>query len=234
MNRTLLTSFFVLLACLASSQGFRAAAPNLLEAGAGYLMIPAVQKELGLSPGTAKQISNKYMSSMQGMTRPSANRSNPPSQAQAQADFQERIKKMRKIQQDCIALLSPSQKARLKEITIQQLGATAFLNAEVKKAVGVTPPQEKKIGEIVKNGTMRMFSSLSGKGNQPRSSSDMQKRMAEFSKKQAEWQKKMLADSLKTLKPDQQAKWKAIQGKPFKLDMMRAFSAMPRGGGRIN
>jgi hypothetical protein len=232
MKRLFLILVSALALCVANAQmvaGGRATSQSLLEAGSAYLMLPAVQRELGLSDAVSKKISAKYMTAMRGMMSQQPQRDKPLDAKAQRASFETRLKKMKQAQQENLALLTPPQKARLKQITLQQAGAAGLLNPEVKKELKLTPPQEQRIGAIVRDGSMQMFAGMRGPGapnrGGPPKREEMQKRMGEFAKKQEVWRAKMLAESIKSLKPDQQAKWKAMQGKPFKMDMM---GGMPR------
>jgi len=217
--------------CAANAQmvaGGRASSQSVLEAGSGYLMLPAVQKELGLSEAVSKKISAKYMDAMRGLMSQQPQRGKTQDPKAQRAAFEAQFKKMKQAQLDNLALLTPAQKSRLKQITIQQIGAAGLLNPEIKKELNLTATQEQRINAIVRDGTMQAFASMRGPGGPGGQAKpeDMRKRMAEFAKKQEEWRGKMLVESMKSLKPDQQAKWKAMQGKPFKIDMMGGMPMM--------
>ena len=54
----------------------------------------------------------------------------------------------------------------------------------------------------------------------------MQANFAEMQKKRDEWQVKMNAMAAKELTSGQNAKWRAMLGKPFKIDILGGMRAM--------
>lgn len=194
-------------------------APDLLQSVAGFLSLEQVRKELGISPAIGQKINSKLTgaikSSMDSM------RSLPKD-----AKPDDRIKFMRanqarqqKVQSECLALLSSSQKARLKQIGIQQMGPGALLHPEIQKSLGLTAPQTTKIREIVTTGTQKMIEGLQASGKQPKTPAEARATFAKFAKAREAAQKKMMEASLKQLSTPQRSKWASIQGKPFKLDI---------------
>jgi len=179
-----------------------------------------VQKEIGLSPAMSKKIGDKITAATKAiMTNP------PKDPSQRQKVYMERIKKMQAVQKETVKMLTPAQQARLKQITIQQLGVTAMLMPEVKTALKLTPDQERKIGVIMRDGMQHLFAGMQGGSN---SQADFQKRMQEFQKKQEKSKVEMIGNALKLMNSTQRTKWASMQGKPFKLDMVKAMrAAMP-------
>jgi len=232
MKRFSAVSLFIVAAVISfgqfSARGRSAANMSLLETGSGFLIFPSVQKELGMDPKVAKKISLDYQQGIQKMVAGmSAGRDKDPKARQAES--MKLMEDVRKIQVQALGKLNAKQQERLKQIAVQQMGAGGLLHPEVKKSLNLTADQERKIGAIVRDGSMQMMS-----GAQPpkqgATPQDLQQRMQELNKKRAEWQVKMNLLSIKELKPDQQAKWKALQGKPFKLDMMEAMRQMMNAG----
>ncbi|MBC8065787.1 MAG: hypothetical protein H7Y17_13225, partial [Chlorobia bacterium] len=222
MKRVLPFLFSAILVCAAASQisfGGRASQPSILNAGAGYLAMPAVQKELGLSATVSKKIQDKITSStraMMGSMQPTQSSKDPKERGVA---IQKQVASMQKVQAECVAMLTPTQKARLKQITLQQMGPQAMYNPEVKKELGLNESQTKKIGQIMQASFQQMFGSPGVKPGERPSREDAIKRMQEFAKKQEASRVKTNAETMKVLSPTQRSKWKAMQGKPFKIDM---------------
>jgi hypothetical protein len=190
-------------------------------------MMPQVQKELSLSPAVTKKVTDRYMALMkefQGVASTSSAKNQ-------QANMQAIVKKSQQAQKEILGMLTPAQKTRLRQITIQQMGAGALAHPEMKKELGLSDEQARRITAIVKDGTTQMIKSMTTV--KPSADRGQALRQAgEFAKKQEEWKSKMLKESLKGLNATQLAKWKAAQGKPFKLDMMGAMRSMgARTGG---
>jgi|GEM_PF-2567628 len=183
---------------------------NLVDIGSSYLLAPSVQKELKIPPATAKKIQDKFMSSFAHMT---PNRSG---QGSATADRAKMIQDLRKSQAEIIGMLSPAQKSRLKQIVLQQMGASGMLHPEVKASLKITPDEERKINAIVRDGMQAMFAGL--KGNTPGGNTNYQQQVKEMQAKQNEWRIKMTNMALKELTPAQRSQWQAMCGKPFTLD----------------
>jgi hypothetical protein len=200
-------------------------APDILQSVAGFLSLGQVRKELGISPAVGKKIDAKLSgaikSSMDAMRK-------MPKDAKPD----DRVKFMRanqarqqKVQSECLAMLSFSQKVRLKQIGIQQMGPGALLHPENQKSLALTAPQTAKIRDIVTTGTQKMIEELQASGKQPKTPAEARATFAKFAKAREAAQKKMMDASLKQLTANQRSKWSAIQGKPFKLDM----AALARG-----
>lgn len=198
---------------------------DLLQAGSSYLMIPAVQKEIGLSPAVAKKMSDRMTAATKAMMA-----APPKDPAQRQKVVMERMKQVQAVQKENLKMLTPAQQTRLRQITIQQLGLSAMMMPEVKTALKLTLDQERKIGVIMRDGMQRLFSGMQGAST--KNQADFQKRMQEFQKKQEKAKVEMIGNALKLMNPTQRAKWASLQGKPFKLDMVKAMSSiMPRRAG---
>lgn len=192
---------------------------SVLNAGAGLLMMPAVQKELGLSAAVSKKIQDKMMSASRSMMTGPQAPGKPKDQKAQMEDFSKRMAAMQKTQGECVAMLTPAQKSRLKQISIQQMGASAMFNTDVKKELGLNEGQTKQISNIMQAAYRDTFSRPTTKPGTRPSQQDQMKMMQDMAKKQEVAKAKINVQSMKVLTPAQQSKWKAMQGKPFKLDM---------------
>lgn len=232
MKRVLILLAPLILVCAAFGQVRTSSRMNqspFLNAGTGYLMMPAVQKELGLSATVSKKIQDKMMSVSRNTMGPTTRSTTPNDQEAQMAAFRKRMEGIQKVQSECLALLSPPQKARLRQITIQQMGAQAMYNPEIRKELGLTESQAKKISAIMQQNFRSVFAGSPGKQGEKRTREDAMKQMQEFAKKQAAAKDKVDSQALKVLTPAQQSKWKALKGKPFKLDMMRMMPRVSAG-----
>ena len=235
MKRALTLFLSTILASAAMTQGGpggRAQQPSILNAGAGFLYAPAVHKELGLSPAVVKKIQDKLTAASKSMTNPPS-RPNSQSSEARRVQFTKQLEAMQKVQNECLSLLTPAQKARLRQITIQQMGANSMLHPEVKKDLALNATQEKKVMELVQANFREMFPARAPSPNASSKPEDRSKMLQEMMKKQEAAKVKLEAQATKVLTPAQQAKWRAMKGKPFKMDMMGMMrSARPVGAPR--
>jgi Spy/CpxP family protein refolding chaperone len=102
-------------------------------------------------------------------------------------------------------ILKPDQEKRLKQISYQQQGSAAFMNARVAKALGLTDAQKadiQKINEDLRAERRELF-----QGGPPDE---------ETRKKLRELEKTASGKVMKVLTGEQKTKWKAMEGEPFK------------------
>lgn len=93
-------------------------------------------------------------------------------------------------------------------------------NPEIKKELGLNDSQTKRIGDLMQQNFRSIFAGSQSKPGEKPSREQAMKQMQEFAKKQQSAKAKVDAEAVKVLTPAQQSKWKAMKGKPFKLDMM--------------
>ncbi len=106
------------------------------------------------------------------------------------------------------SILNEQQNKRLKELSLQARGASAFLDVEVGKQLGITEEQREKL----RNSQMEAFQQVAKLREGAASREELQKKMAEFNKAN---QDKMMA----VLTAEQKAKWKTMTGEPFKGEL---------------
>jgi hypothetical protein len=128
---------------------------------------------------------------------------------------QDKMKEMGKANDKALAqILKPEQQKRLKQLRFQQFGTNAIAtNAEVADGLGLTGDQREKLKGITDD-MRKEVQELRDSGAPPE---EMQKKMAELRKSSGDKIMGLLTD-------EQKAKWKEMQGEPFKGDL--------RGGGR--
>ena len=103
--------------------------------------------------------------------------------------------------------LKPEQLARLKQISYQQRGATAFADPEVAKKLNLTDTQKSEIHEIVQE-SMSQMAEL-----RQQFQGDREGAM----KKMAEIRKETLGKASAKLNDEQQKTWKELIGAPFEV-----------------
>ena len=139
-------------------------------------------------------------------------------------DQQDRMATFQKLQaenaKDTLAILTPEQKKRLKELAVQRMGNSAIANADMQKELGVTDEQKAKIKDLqdkqsTANAALR---------------EKMQNReidMQQFQESMRKNTEVMNTELGKIMTADQKAKLAAMGGAPFKF-----VEQERRGGGR--
>jgi Spy/CpxP family protein refolding chaperone len=189
----------------ASAQQGRRAGPGGFgmfdRAGTFLLTQESVQSELKLSPDQVNevtQLNEKRRESFRGMRDLSRD---------------ERRKKMEEMShsdQAAIAkILNPEQLTRLKQISLQQRGGWALADPEVAATLALTDDQKERIRAI----EIQAHDELRGAGRDGDRAAARQK----FESVRSSINQQMEA----VLTPQQQAKWKEMQGEPFKGELQR-------------
>ena len=174
--------------------------------GGGYALLlgnARVQKELKLDDQQvtkAKELSEKITADM--------------NQKLEGLEGQERFQKMREIGPEINAsaiksageFLKPEQITRLKQISYQQRGATAFLDPEVQKKLNLSDSQKSQIQALIQ----QSFSQMPSR-------EEFQDDREAAMKKMRELTQKVLAESEKKLNDEQQKSWKELLGSPFEV-----------------
>ncbi|HZW29718.1 MAG TPA: hypothetical protein VFF52_03370 [Isosphaeraceae bacterium] len=102
--------------------------------------------------------------------------------------------------------LKPEQITRLKQISYQQRGATAFLDPEVQKKLNLSDSQKSGIQALIQ----QAFSQMPSR-------EEFQDDREAAMKKMREVNQKVLAESEKKLNDEQQKTWKEVLGAPFEV-----------------
>jgi len=176
---------------------------------------PDVQKDLGITDDQKTKLADIRTSSRQKMTDArTAAGDDPAARAAAMQKVGEEVGK------EQVAVLTPDQQKRLKEIFVQVRGTQAVLNPEIQADLGISDDQKSKIKDLQERQT---------KANQELGAKQRDGSLSQ-EEAQAERQKntKVLADEVdKVLTDAQKAKLKDMGGKPFTADA-------PGGGGGGN
>jgi len=175
----------------------------------GLLAQSSVQDELKLSEDQKKQVgaevekSRAAMSELRGADR-----------EQQRAKFQERTKAN---DAAVASILNADQAERFKQISLQQQGPSAYADPEVAKELGLTSEQQDKIKGLTDGLRSEMRAQFQGGGG-----GEARAKLEEL--------RKVTDEKLKAvLTPEQQTKWTAITGEPFKGEIRRPLG---RGGNR--
>lgn len=175
--------------------------------GVGLLMRKDVQEDLKLSADQISKIEAIQKKAQEDMRAKMEEIRNSGGDFEgARAEMQ---KAMAETTKKALAVLTPEQGKRFKEIRIQMQGNRILLDPEIQKELGVTSDQKMKIDKIqsdMQEGMRSMMQDMQGGGGMSREEmrAEMQKR-----------QKKMDEDLGKVLTVEQAAKLKEMAGKPF-------------------
>ena len=181
---------------------------------------PDVQRELNLTEQQKTQI-RQMQEAMR--TAWQEMRNLPP---------QERRQKMDELRQknDPTKVLNEPQKKRLREIELQAMGPTAFLQPEVADELKLTQEQRSRLQGIVMEQMQQLREQFQGGG------SGQGQGMQNFQQMRDQMEKHML----EVLTPAQRQQWQQIQGKPFQFEGGRPMlwggmggrgqQGAPRGG----
>jgi hypothetical protein len=102
------------------------------------------------------------------------------------------------------AIFNTTQKNRLRELAYQTAGGFALQAADVKKALGITDAQSKKMFSVREQGMTKFQQAARANGGKGGPNPAI-----------TAWIKNGLVN---VLTPAQKAKWKAMQGRPFRFD----------------
>ena len=162
------------------------------------LQRPDVQRELNLTEQQKTQIrqmQEAMRTAMQEM------RNMPP---------QERRQKMEELRQknDPTKVLNETQKKRLRELELQAMGPTAFLQPEVADELKLTQEQRSRLQGIVMQQMQQLREQFQGGGFGQGQGAQSFQQIREQAEKQM----------LEVLTPAQRQQWQQMQGKPFQFE----------------
>lgn len=185
------------------------------------LINEAVQKELHLSPATASKVQSTFMSEAMQMVPAVTGGSSgkPPSEAQRRSMMMKGITHM---QSALAALLTPPQRTRLRQLTLQSIGPSAVLQPKVSNALGLSSGQRSSLMSSLSAANAKITSGDIAVSSPNNVNNRLQQmgRLQEAAKAEGE-----RALSV-TLTPAQKSRWRAMLGKPF---AMKGFLGLGSG-----
>lgn len=223
MNRRPLATLLLLplaaCAALAQMPGL-AGIPNV-EYNPLLLINPKVQKELGVPPAKAAQLKKTFVD--EGMRFLS---SLGTGQGKAPLSTEERNRRMMAavthMETRLAAMLTPPQRVRLRQLTLQSIGASAALQPRVAAQLGLTANQRGRLTNAVGDANEAVANRL-GKGMS-------QSSMVEMTRLQSEAKAQGNRALLAILTPAQRTKWRAMLGRPFDLTGFLGVGSLGVGG----
>lgn len=175
---------------------------------------PVVQKDLKMTPDQTQKVMGALMRVGQGMV-PLANKagSDPASMRKMQAEY-------RRLESAVLAPLNATQRARVRQLTLQSIGPSAVATPAVADALKLTPPQRLRISSAAAAATSRMATRMrSAPGTAP----DLRRITA--AQKASRVEVGRVVDAVLTA--PQKARWRAMQGR---ILPMEGFMGMGGGG----
>lgn len=174
--------------------------------GFGLLMMPEVQKEIGLTEQQIQQIQQLMMEQREQMQA--------LMQQMRDATPEQRQKLMeqatQKWDQGMSKILQPAQKARLRELQLQAEGSMALMRPDVAKELNLSEEQKKKISSIMEQYRQKQMQ-LWQQGAGP--NVDRQAMFQQIQQLRQQMDKELVA----VLTAQQQEQWKKMLGKPFQF-----------------
>jgi hypothetical protein len=104
------------------------------------------------------------------------------------------------------AVLTAEQKERLRQITLQRLGAIAFVDPLLQETLGLTPGQKEVMLNMLKETGAKVRAAVQGAD-------------AEGKEAALALRKEQLDKVLALLNDEQKAQWEQLKGKPFEVDL---------------
>ncbi len=182
------------------------------------LFNPAVQRDLKLSPQVVQQ-EQSIIISMGMQMLPMIQKGGAPTPDARQ----KMIRAYEDLENKAVAPLSPAQRVRLHQLTLQFYGPTALEFPAIAKKVGLTPAQKAKLDLIVSTSGRGMLGHMPNAKN-----GNMNSQFGAMSKSMDQARAATERQVDKILTPAQKARWAALQGR--KLPGITRFGGMGLGG----
>ena len=221
-RRVLATSSFLLLAAASAVAQF----PDLsrlptVEYNPLLFINPQVQKELKLSPTAASKLQTTFMQEAYKIL-PTLNGAPNGKPLSAAERTRRTIAAIGSMEKRLAALLTPAQKNRMRQLTLQSIGAAAALQPKVATRLGLTAGQKAKLATEISDANEAVASRMrNGMSAQT---------MPELTRLQAQAKAKGDRSLLSILSVAQRAKWRTMLGKPFNMSGFLGVGSLGIGG----
>lgn len=178
---------------------------------ARLLNFAEITRELKCSPAIVKKIKDEYALPMSPKDKP--------------LPFEQMRTRWLAKEAKIVGFLSATQKQRLLELSYQAIGILSIRSAQASKALSLTAAQDKKLLTMWEK-TFKEARAEALKQPRPKIAKDDPKRKEKMDKAMDEhdmiyekYKQRATREAMTVLTPAQQAKWKAMQGKPFNLTL---------------
>ncbi len=197
------------------------------------LMNPTVQKDMHLSTEAGQKVQGVIMSEGMKMLPMMMGGMNGKKQTPAEQKkfLSELLAANNRMQTQVLKFLSPAQRTRLHEITLQQSGATALLDPAQAAEIGMSPKQSSALQAAVAKISIKSATSLKGLGPMMgRGANPDPSAMTRYAQSAAAVAKTSRIESDRALDailtPSQKSKWLKIQGRHIELKGMAGMGGM--------
>ena len=186
--------------------------PNI-EYNPVLLINPGVQKELKLSPTAAANVQSVFMSDAMKLL-PAIQRGAGGNAMSPQQRTKTMFDGVARMQSRLAALLSPAQRLRLRQLTLQSIGPGSVLQPKVATQLGLSSAQKTRLTNAFAVANKALAVDMTSKHN---TAQGWQNDMGRLAKVQAQAKAASNKALFATLTPAQQSKWKAMLGRPFAM-----------------
>ena len=177
------------------------------------LINPQVQRELKLSPTTASNVQSVFMSeAMKLLPTLQKGAGGPPMSPRQRAKTM--FDGVTRMQNRLAALLSPAQRVRLRQLTLQSIGPGSVLQPKVAAQLGLSSTQKSRLTNAFAVANKALANDMQNKHN---TAQGWQNDMGRLAKVQAQAKAASNKALFATLTPAQSSKWKAMLGRPFAM-----------------
>ena len=223
VTRRLLVPSLLALATVSARAQFGGLPVQNVEYNPLLFINPQIQRELRLSPAAAAGVQKAFMDEafkiMPILTGGGGKTTGT----------QERTRRIfagvQHMQTRLASMLTTPQRLRLRQLTLQSIGASAALQPKVAAQLGLSKAQRNRLGEAVSAAN----DAVASKMQRGMSGRDLQNRMPEMTRLQAQAKAQGNQALLTILTPAQRSKWKAMLGKPFNLNGFLGVGALGLG-----
>ena len=183
-----------------------------------------VERELKMTPTMASKVQSTFMEEAMNVLPAMNTNSSKSAQQRTKAMFTA----IDHMQKRLAAMLTPAQRIRLRQLTLQSIGPASVLQPKVAAQLGLTASQKNTLSRSFARANQGLATGMAGHN----SAEQWQGKLGEMARMQARSKALGQKSLVATLTPIQRAKWNAMLGKPFALSgFMGSGNLAPMMGG---
>lgn len=187
------------------------------------LINPSVLQELHVPPATASKLHSAFMDEAMNKVMPMVladpSKKSPLTSAQR---TQRTLAAVQHMEARLASMLTPAQRLRWRQLTLQSIGPSAILQPQVVAGLGLTASQKSRLSAALSDANQPLVERMQNR------SSPM--RMPEMTRLQNESKARGNQALQSILTPAQRSKWRAMLGKPMNLSGFLGAPALGIGG----
>ena len=221
--RRLALPVFVLAAASALAQFPGLSAIPSVEYNPILLINPAVVRELRIPPTTASRLQSAFMDEAMNKVMPNVLATPGKKSTLTPAQRTQRsLAAIAHMEARLASMLTPAQRVRWRQLTLQSIGPSAALQPKVVAGLGLTANQKARLQNALSDANAPVAEKLQGGRGSIQ--------MPEMTRLQNEAKARGNAALQAILTPAQRAKWRAMLGRPMNLSGFLGAPAMGIGG----